>query len=293
MSTLNRAHYRAKNFLKVFPCKSMRKRSLFASACAAAAVGLLLMTSSTASAQGGDVNEPTEATGWLIGPIAGMNLVSYSTNAFPMIEAEADCFMAQNGSGIAPFFGLTAAFPLGPTYQNFIVGEVIFDSRQGKFTAENEAAQRRTIITKKNGVEAEGSVETQASADLSYLIFNIAYKYNFTEGPSPVGPGLQVGPSIGMKMSSSITQDVTVRASSGDANSPQRTDATSVTDEITDAEGIRIALRAQATYDLPVTTLWVATPTLGYDLPITKVDKSREWSASGLFGGIAFRYLLK
>ncbi len=272
----------------------MRKRSLFASVCAAAAVGLLLMTSSTASAQDdGDVIDPVQASGWLIGPIAGMNLVSYSTNAFAMIEAEADCFMAQNGSGVAPFFGLTAAFPLSPSYQNFIVGEVIYDSRQGKFTAENEAAQRRTIITKKNGVEAEGSVETQASADLSYLLFNLAYKYNFTEGPSPVGPGIQIGPSIGMKMSSSITKDVTVRASSGDANSPQRTDATSVTDEIVDAEGIRLALRAQATYDLPVTTLWVATPTIGYDLPLTKVDKSREWSASGLFGGLAFRYLLK
>lgn len=272
----------------------MRKSSLFASACAAVALGLVLMTAGTASAQDdGDVIDPVQPTGWLIGPIAGMNLVSYSTNAFPMIQEEANCFMAQNGSGVAPFFGLTAEFPLSLTYQNFIVGEVIFDSRQGKFTAENEAAQRRTIITKKNGVEAEGSVETQASANLSYLLFNLAYKYNFTEGPSPVGPGIQIGPSIGMKMSSSITKDVTVRASSGDANSPQKTDATSVTDEITDAEGIRIALRAMATYDLPVSSLWVATPTLGYDLPITKVDKTREWSASGLFGGIAFRYLMK
>jgi hypothetical protein len=272
----------------------MRKRSLFASACAAAAVGLLLLSPGVASAQeGGDVINPEQASGWLIGPIAGMNLVSYSTAAFPMIQEEKNCFMAMNGSGVAPFFGLTAAFPLSPTYQNFIVGEVIFDSRQGKFTAENESAQRRTIITKKNGVEAEGSVETQASADLSYLLFNLAYKYNFTEGPSPVGPGIQIGPSIGMKMSSSITKDVTVRASSGDANAPQKTDATSVTDEVTEAEGIRIAIRAMATYDIPVTTLWVATPTLGYDLPVTKVDKSRDWAVQGLFGGIAFRYLLR
>lgn len=273
----------------------MRKRSLFASICAASAVGLLLMTNTASAQEEGDVIDPVQTSGWLIGPIAGMNLVSYSTDAFPMIQEEANCFMAQNGSGVAPFFGLTAAFPLSSTYQNFIVGEVIYDSRQGKFTAENEAAQRREIITKKNGVEAPGSVETQASADLSYLLFNLAYKYNFTEGPSPVGPGIQIGPSIGMKMSSSITKDVTVRASSGDASPApaQKTDATSVTDDVVGAEGIRIALRAMATYDLPVTTLWVATPTIGYDLPITKVDKSRNWSASGLFGGIAFRYLMK
>lgn len=271
----------------------MRNRSLFASACLSAAVGLLLLTSSPALAQDGDVIEPTDPTGWLIGPIAGMNLVSFSTNAFPMIQQEKDCFMAQNGSGIAPFFGLTAEFPLSLTYQNFIVGEVIYDGRSGKFTAENEAAQRRTIITKKNGVEAEGSVETQASAELSYLLLNLAYKFNFTPGPSPVGPGIQVGPSIGMKMSSNITKDVTVRASSGDANAPQRTDATSVTDEVEGAEGIRIALRAMATYDLPVSSSWVATPTIGYDLPITKVESTREWSASGLFAGLAFRYLVR
>jgi hypothetical protein len=273
----------------------MRKRSLFTSACAAAAVGLLLLASNPALAQDGDVIEPTDPTGWLIGPIAGMNLVSFSTDPFPMIQQEKDCFMAQNGSGVAPFFGLTAEFPLSLSYQNFIVGEVIYDSRQGKFTAENEAAQRRTIITKKNGVEAEGSVETQASADLSYLLVNLAYKYNFTPGPSPVGPGIQVGPSIGMKMSSKITKDVTVRASSGDATPgmAQRTDATSVTDDVATAEGIRIALRGMATYDLPVSSSWVATPTLGYDLPITKVDASRNWSASGLFGGVAFRYLIR
>lgn len=268
----------------------MRKRSLFAAACAAA---LLVLSSSPVSAQDGDVIDPQQPSGWLIGPIAGMNLVSYSTNSFAMIKEEPDCFKAQNGSGVAPFFGITAEFPLSLTYQNFVVVEAIFDSRQGKFTAENSAAARRDIVTKKNGVEALGSVETSASADLSYLLFNLAYKYNFTEGPSPVGPGIQIGPSVGIKMASKITKDVTVRASSGDANSPQKTDATSVTDEVEGAEGIRLAVRGMATYDIPVSTLWVATPTVGYDLPITKVEATREWSASGLFGGIAFRYLIK
>ena len=271
----------------------MRKRSLFASACAAA-VGLLLSTANPVFAQDeGDVIDPVQPSGWLIGPIAGMNLVSYSTDAFPMIQQEADCFMAQNGSGAAPFVGLTAAFPLSNTYQNFVVGEVIYDGRNASFTAENEAAQRRTIITKKNGVEAEGSVETAASAKLSYLLLNLAYKYNFTEGPSPVGPGIQVGPSVGLKMASSITKHVTVRASSGDPNNAQRTDASSLEDDVANAEGIRIALRGMATYDLPVTSLWVATPTIGYDFAITKVDEARNWKASGLFGGIAFRYLVK
>lgn len=270
----------------------MRKRLL---TLAAACLSFALAGSASAQTEieAGGVLRPESETGFLVGPIGGMNLVAYSTSSFAMIQEEPDCFKAQNGSGIAPFAGITAEFPLSPAMQNFIVGEIIFDSRQGKFTAENAASARREIITKKNGVEAPGSVVTSASADLSYLLLNLAYKYNFVEGPSPVGPGFQIGPSVGMKLSSNITKDVTVSASSGDPNAPQKTDATSVTDEVTDAEGIRIAVRAMATYDIPVSGLWVATPTVGYDFPITKVDQSRDWRAQGLFGGIAFRYFFK
>lgn len=253
----------------------------------------MLLAGGTTFAQGGDVIDPEQASGFLIGPAGGLNLVSYNTSAFPMLEEEQTCFTAQNGSGVAPWGGITAEIPLGSTMQNFIVGEVLFDSRQGKFTAENSAAARPTVITKKDGVEAEGSVETRASADLSYLLINLAYKYNFTEGPSPVGPGIQVGPSIGLKMASNITKDITIRASSGDPSNKQKVDNTSVTDEIQDAEGIRIAVRAMATYDIAFNQQWIATPLVGYDFPLTKVDQTRDWRAQGLFAGVAFRYFIK
>lgn len=268
----------------------MRKQFL-----AAVALSALLFGSSQASAQiaGGGVLRPEDEGGFLIGPIGGLNVVSYNTGAFPMIQSEADCFTAQNGSGIAPWGGITAALPLGVNMQNFVIGEVIFDSRSGKFTAENSSAARPPVQTKKDGVEAEGLVETAASADLSYLLINLAYKYNFVEGPSPVGPGIQIGPSIGMKLSSKINKDITIRASSGNQANPQKVDNTTATDEITDAETLRIAIRGMATYDIPFNQSWIATPVVGYDFPVTKVDKSRDWTAQGIFAGVAFRYFIK
>ena len=121
----------------------------------------------------------------------------------------------------------------------------------------------------------------------------MAYKYNFTPGPSPVGPGLQVGPSIGIKMTSTLNKTVNVSASSGNAASPIASASVTSPSDVPNASGIRIALRAAFTYDLPFTQEWIATPTVGYDLPFTKVNTDYNWKASGLFAGVAFRYFVR
>lgn len=238
---------------------------------------------------------PTQSTGFLLGPVAGINLVAYNSNSFPIINSEKDCFTAKNGSGIAPWGGFTLEFPLGDanTLQNFIVGEVIYDSKSSKFSAEN--GSKRETPTKMNGFEAPGSVTTSLDAQLSYLLLNLAYKYNFTPAPTPIGPGLQVGPSVGIKMAAKLNKTVTVEAISPTATANGQTSQATVTaaSEVTDAQSLRIALRAQFTYDIPFTPVWVATPTIGYDFPVTKVDNSRSWTAQSVFGGIVFRYFLK
>ena len=238
---------------------------------------------------------PTQSTGFLLGPVAGLNLVAYNSNAFPIINSEKDCFTAQNGSGLAPWGGFTLEFPLGDAnaLQNFIVGEVLYDSKSSKFSAQN--GSKINTPTKMNGFEANGSVETSLDAQLSYLLLNVAYKYNFTPAPTPIGPGLQVGPSVGIKMGAKLNKTVTVTAISPTATADGQTASAVVSapTDVTDAQSLRIALRAQFTYDIPFTPTWVATPTIGYDFPVTKVDNSRGWTAQSVFGGIAFRYFLK
>jgi hypothetical protein len=256
-----------------------------------AAIGI----TSSASAQTGSVLVPTVQTGFLIGPIGGINLVAYSTDPFPVLNSEKSCFTALNGSDIAPWGGLTFEYPLGNAneLQNFIIVEALYDSKSSKFTSQSGSSQ--TTPTKKNGIEADGSVTTALDAQLNYLLINLAYKYNFTPGPSPVGPGIQVGPSIGIRMTSTLNKTVTVTASSGNQPPADKSATATVTSPsaVPNASGLRIALRAGVTYDIPFTQEWIATPTVGYDFPITKVNADYNWRASAVFAGIAFRYFVR
>ena len=249
----------------------------------------------SASAQT-SVLTPTVSTGFLVGPIGGINLVAYNTDAFPILNSEPTCFLAQNGSDIAPWGGFTVEYPLGnpELLQNFIVGEVLYDSKSSKFSAVN--GSNASIPTKENGFTATGSVNTALTADLNYLLINLAYKYNFTPGPSPVGPGLQVGPSVGVLLKSQFNKTVTVTAISPTATANDQTVSATVSapSPVDGAQKIRLALRAMVIYDIPFTQEWIATPTVGYDFPITKVDNTiYNWRASSVFAGIAFRYFIK
>src|ERR1051325_1873845 len=111
---------------------------------------------------------PTVQTGFLIGPVGGINLVAYSTDLFPILNSEPQCFKAQNGSDVAPWGGLSFEYPLGNAneLQNFIVAEVLYDSKSSKFTA--AGGNTVTTPTKKNGVYADGTVNTSLDANLAY-----------------------------------------------------------------------------------------------------------------------------
>jgi|GEM_PF-1509808 hypothetical protein len=249
-----------------------------------------------ALAQQGGVLSPQVQVGFLAGPVGGINLVAYNSDAFPILSSEPTCFLAQNGSDVAAWGGVSLEFPLGNPneLQNFIVGEVIYDSKSSKFTNQNTAAA--ATPTKLNGfVDNNSSVTTALNANLSYLVVNLAYKYNFTPGPSPVGPGIQIGPSVGIKMAATFNKTVTVAAISPNATADNQEAVQTVTNSstITNAAALRIALRAAATYDISFSNDWIATPIVGYDFPITKVDADQNWRASALFGGIAIRYFIR
>ncbi len=257
------------------------------------AIGMLVLATGSVFAQtqmaggkGGDVIDPGVSGGWLIGPVGGLNLVTYKTDPFPTIASEPSCFLAQNGSDIAPFFGISAALPLNADeMQQFIIIEVLFDSKSSKFSS---VAPSGVVPTKLDGVIGQGSVETSVTGTLNYLMFNAGFKYNFTPAPVPVGPGVQACISAALPMTAKLDKTVTVTSGIPAVGSATVTNSTTVS-----PASFRLGLRAQFTYDIPITEMWVATPFAGYDLPFTKVDNtSRNWSASSAYGGIAFRALL-
>lgn len=228
---------------------------------------------------------PETGGGFLIGPIGGVNLVTYGTAAFPILNSEPGCFMAENGSGVAPFAGISAELPLGTGMQNFIILEAIYDSKSSSFSSDN--ANRTDVPTKVNGQTGPGNIETSVKADLSYMLINLGYKYNFIEGPAPVGPGLSVVFTTGIKMASTLNKTVTVSAVTGSSTVTESS-------EVDGASALRLSLRPMFTYDIPLSPTWIATPTVGYDLPLSKVDDTaRDWTASGAWAGVAVRYFIQ
>lgn len=228
---------------------------------------------------------PESSGGFLIGPIGGVNLVTYGTAAFPILNSEPTCFMAENGSGVAPFVGISAEIPLGSGMQNFIIAEAIYDSKSSAFTSDN--ANRTDVPTKVDGQTGPGNIETSVNADLSYMLLNVGYKYNFVEGPAPVGPGLSLVATVGIKLASTLNKTVTVSAVTGSQTVTESS-------EVDQANSMRIALRPMFTYDIPLSPQWIATPTVGYDLPLSKVDATdRDWTASGAWAGVAVRYFIQ
>jgi hypothetical protein len=262
-------------------------------------LSFLVMTvfaaSSAFAQKGGNVITPEVAGGWLIGPIAGINLVTYSTDKFPVLSNEPGCFEAQNGSDVAPFFGVSALLPLNAEeMQSFIMIEALFDSKSSKFTAVNGGSV--SVPTKLNGVEGPGSVNTGANATLNYAMINLGYKYNFTPAVTPVGPSIQVCAEVGFKITSNITKSVTVSAVTNATTPPtvQEKNVANAT-AVTNASGIRLGLRAMFAYDIPVSDTWVASPTAGYDLALSKVSSGAapaNWKANAAFVGVAFRALI-
>lgn len=248
----------------------------------------------------GNIIKPEVQTGFLVGPIGGINLVAYNTDVIPVLNLEPTCFNVHNGSDIAAWGGVSVEFPMGNPneLQSFIIGEVLYDSKSSKFTNGTNAAA--AIPTKLNGYYySNSSVQTSETATLAYFEVNLAYKYNFTPGPSPVGPGIQAGPVIGINATAKYNKTVTVTSVSPNATANEQsvvqsvTNSTNVNSNGDNLQTLRIALRAAATYDLSFSNEWIATPIVGYDFPITKVESNYNWRASALFAGIAFRYFIK
>ena len=211
---------------------------------------------------------------FLIGPEGGYNFVMFRSDAFPALNSEPSGFLVQNGTGRGYFAGLSAEDPLSTNMHHFFIIEAGYDSKPGTFSMESGQA---TFNTQSGVMTIEVSLWTK----LSYYYVNLGYKYNLCADSIPNGLGIQLCLSIGIKNEADFWKSVSI---------PPQT-AISVS-SITTADALRLALRPELTYDLPFTDKWMLTPFAGYELPLTKVDPTENWTASALDGGVALRYAL-
>ncbi len=211
-----------------------------------------------------------QSPGILIGPIGGVNLVSYQTAEFGISNTEPTKWTAQNGSGTDPFWGLSLLFPISrPSNPYFLVVEGLYDSKSAAFTTFSSGAAE--------------------SAELSYILLNIGVKHNFFSSSMPSGLGLQVCLSLGYRYEANLHQ---VYDSTAFPN--QYPEGVTTIESATDADELRIAIRAEATYDIPLYSNpgIVLTPAVGYDEPLTQVDPDNNWTASSLYFSLSLRFLL-
>jgi len=210
---------------------------------------------------------------FLIGPMADYNFVSYRTDAFPTLDDYPTSFLVQNGTGRGYFAGLSAEDPLSAKMRHFLIFEVGYDTKPATFTSIS-GGPPDTMLSFNS---------TTLSTELSYVMVNVGYKYNLRADSIPNGLGIQLCLSIGIKHEANFVWDYSPRP----PNYPVG-DATS----ITDADALRLALRPELTYDLPLTEAWILTPFVGYETPLTKVNADENWTASAWYGGLALRYAI-
>jgi len=229
---------------------------------------------------------PSETHAFFVGVSGGVNYVMYKSASFPIFNSQPTCFTTQNGSGVSPLLGLNMEIPVNAYMHGFIIVEALYDSKSAAFNSNNNGSSGGP--TKIDGNVQGGGITTGLTATLTYLDVNVGYKYNFTESPRPTGFGVQLCASLGAKLAGNFNKTVTVSASSGTS------DISKTSKSVTSIDGInavRIGLRGQFTYDIPLSWTLLLTPTIGYDLPFSAVDNTdRSWKASSVYGGVMLHY---
>jgi hypothetical protein len=216
---------------------------------------------------------------FFIGPIVGYNGVAYTTGAFGPPNSLPGFENIENGAGGTQFVGVSALIPFFNGYQNFFVVEVIYDSKSAAFTTVSGTSFSPGILS-------FGSY----SATLDYFLLNLGIKHNFfQDSATPSGLGIQICASLGKIIASRFTTVINDTENINARFGPVQ-NGTSVSN-IDGINAFRLAIRFDLTYDIPLFTRMILTPSVGYDAPLTKVDNTdRDWTARSLYGAIALRY---
>ncbi|HET6400214.1 MAG TPA: hypothetical protein VFH95_02350 [Candidatus Kapabacteria bacterium] len=160
---------------------------------------------------------------------------------------------------------------------DFLVLEGIYDSRAGDFTS----------ITSSNA----GDSAMWLSTSLTYALLNVGFKYNMVSDGLPSMFGIKVCASFGWAVADEfLTRKDSIVANQGYPGYSVVKSQT-IASEINGLNELRIAIRAELTYDIPLGTQWILTPFVGFDTPLTKVDNTdRNWTTRSVYGAVALCY---
>jgi hypothetical protein len=147
---------------------------------------------------------------------------------------------------------------------------MLLDSKSSRFSGINPS-----IISDTGGV---------VDATLEYMLLDVGYKLNFESGAMPGGPGVQLLGSIGYVVADHFNKTLLTN---------NFTTTTHFTEPIDGIRSIRLSLRPMILWDIHLPYSLILTPSYGWDIPFTKVDRDRDWKASGVFLGASLRYWVR
>ncbi|HEY3876880.1 MAG TPA: hypothetical protein VGM92_15545 [Candidatus Kapabacteria bacterium] len=211
------------------------------------------------------ISRAQERPSLLIGLTGGYERVGYNTDLFPALNIEPSTYIAQNAKGKGYYYGVSLEHSFLLNERLYYLFEFGYNSMPATF----------------EGYLTNGDTAVSLRTVLSYYTINWGVKYDFSSDSIPRGFGIQACLSIGSRNEANYWKSVTVNSST----------ATNVSSDPM-ATALRIAIRSELTYDLPLTNYWIVTPSVGYDFPLTKVDPNNNWRANALYGGAAVRYVV-
>ncbi len=238
------------------------------------AIGVMLIASSLLAQDSSKVK-------FLIGPVVGYNGVVYSTSEFSPLASRPGFFIVENGQAGSQFWGISAEIPIISGMDKFLIIEGIYDSKTSDFSALDAVSNDSSITL---------------SASLSYILFNVGFKYNFLGTAAittPKGFGIQAMMSFGWAINHAfITHyDSVVYTITDTYPNYYYTNSHTMVSNINGLNQIRIAIRADLTYDIPISSSWLLTPYVGFDTPLTKVDNTnRDWITRSVYAAVALRF---
>jgi hypothetical protein len=240
---------------------------------------------------------------FLIGPAAGLNLVSHSTDLQVTQTrgggnpAEGLCESFTDGGNTGFFAGFTAEFIIGSVTNSnqSIITRVLYNTMPASFNV--DMPEYPVALT--SGGTTLSKANSSLELDYSMVTFEAQYKYNLFDGF-----GLVAGPTVDLIMAANETRllqltgddSADFQFSDYDINNPEFIDPQTRNldldgvEEIDNASGTRFGLKFGVQYEWNVPQAgFLLVPSLNYNLGLTNVNDI-DWTVSAVQIGVDVRF---
>lgn len=236
-----------------------------------------------------------------IGPVFGYNRSMHMAQ-LPSFADDELCPYFENGDGNGFFAGGTIEFFIGDVKnsKHSIIGRVIYSTMPAHFETEGKPYPSLVEVSENNFQRIETS--TQHKIDVTYAVASVEAMYSFKLFG---GFALTAGPTVDIPISKSFEQRYELIGADNVQFKPDDEAETKgyryvdnnraiivKDDEIEDAAGVRVALKAGAQYYINTGSSMYIVPGVFYNFGISNVSGAVDWRADAFQIGVDIRFAI-